>query len=97
MELITFESDAYKEIIGYLVEIKTNLASKIKQNPLAETWLDISETCMLLKISTRTLQSYRDNLILPFSQIAGKIYFKAADIDIYLEKHYKHGYINGKK
>jgi hypothetical protein len=88
MELITFESEAYKELIKNINEIKTNLNGKINQNPLSDTWLDIQETCLLLKISKRTLQSYRDNGILPFSQIAGKIYFRATDIEAHLLKHY---------
>lgn len=88
MELITFESEAYKEIIRNINEIRTNLKGKVSTNPLSENWLDIQETCILLKISKRTLQSYRDNSILPYSQIAGKIYFKATDIEEHLHKHY---------
>jgi excisionase family DNA binding protein len=89
MELITFESEAFKEIIRNINEIKSNLNNKGNSNTLlTETWLDIQETCQLLKISKRTLQSYRDNGILPFSQIGGKIYFRAADIEYHLKKHY---------
>ncbi|TSA33571.1 MAG: DNA-binding protein, partial [Porphyromonadaceae bacterium] len=33
----------------------------------------------LLKISSRTLQSYRDNGILPFSKMGGKVFFKRSD------------------
>jgi len=75
-----------------LISIEQKLDSKFEikhsNNPLSETWLDIVETCALLKISKRTLQSYRDNGILSFSQISGKIYFKASDIDELLKKHY---------
>lgn len=88
MELVTFESEAYKEIIRNINEIKSNLNNKGNNTPLSETWLDIQETCQLLKISKRTLQSYRDNGILPFSQIGGKIYFRAGDIEDHLKKHY---------
>lgn len=88
MELVTFESEAYKEIISNINEIRSNLNNKGSNSPLSETWLDIQETCQLLKISKRTLQSYRDNGILPFSQIGGKIYFRAADIEDHLRKHY---------
>jgi hypothetical protein len=59
-----------------------------KKNPLKEKWLDIQNTCQLLKISKRTLQTYRDNGIISFSQILGKIYFKASDIDKHLETNY---------
>ena len=96
MELITFESEAFKEIIRNINEIKSNLNSKGNQTPLSEYWLDIQETCQLLKISKRTLQSYKDNGILSFSQIARKIYFRAADIEEHLKKHYIKAY-NPKK
>ena len=42
----------------------------------------------MLMISKRTLQTYRDRGILPFSQISRKIYYKASDIDEYLDRHY---------
>ena len=51
-------------------------------------WLSSEDVCHILKISKRTLQSYRDRGILPFAQISRKIYYKASDIDEYLERHY---------
>jgi excisionase family DNA binding protein len=51
-------------------------------------WMSTEETCHLLGISKRTLQNYRDQRILPFSQAGRKIYYKASDIDEYLEAHY---------
>jgi excisionase family DNA binding protein len=59
------------------------------ESKLSDQWLTIAETCKLLSISRRTLQSYRDQGILPFSQYAGKIYFKAADIESHLQRNYK--------
>lgn len=53
-----------------------------------EKWLTSEEVCHLLRISTRTLQNYRDNGVLPFAQIGRKIYYKASDIQEYLTRHY---------
>ena len=92
MEVITITSDAFKEIINGISEMSNKIDRTYKHNPLSETWLDIQDVCMLLKISKRTLQAYRDNKVLPFSQVAGKIYFKAADIDKHLQKHYNKSY-----
>jgi predicted site-specific integrase-resolvase len=36
--------------------------------------------CKLLHISKRTLQQYRDDNILPYIQIGGKIIYKESDI-----------------
>jgi MerR family transcriptional regulator, repressor of the yfmOP operon len=52
------------------------------------TWLSSEQVCSLLRISVRTLVSYRQRSILPFSQIGRKIYYKASDINDYLERHY---------
>jgi len=53
-----------------------------------KTWLSGDIVCHLLGISKRTLQNYRDRNIIPFSQAGRKIYYKAEDIDEYLERHY---------
>lgn len=88
MNVITIESQTFLDIIEEIKTIKECVNQKFSQNPLGEKWLDIQETCQLLKVSKRTLQNYRDNGVLPYSQIAGKIYFKASDIQAHLEKHY---------
>ena len=51
-------------------------------------WLTSEEVCHILSISKRTLQSYRDRGTLPYAQIGRKIYYKASDIDDYLDAHY---------
>lgn len=48
---------------------------------LSDTWMDSTEVCLLLQTSPRTLQSYRDNGILPYSQIGRKSYYKTTDIE----------------
>lgn len=88
MEVITIQSEAYQSILEDITTIKKAVIANQRINPLSETWLDIQEVCILLKISKRTLQAYRDNGVLAFSQIAGKIYFKAKDIDDHLKNHY---------
>ncbi len=52
-----------------------------------DQWLDVSETCGYLKISSRTLQNYRDKGMLPYSQIRAKIYFKLSDLNQFIESH----------
>lgn len=88
MEVITLQTEAYKNLLQEIYDIKAIVVSNQHLTPLTEIWLDISEACLLLKISKRTLQSYRDNQVLSFSQIGGKIYFKASDIENLLNSHY---------
>ncbi len=44
-------------------------------------WLDNQDVCIILNISKRSLQTYRDNDTIPFTQIGHKIYYKSEDID----------------
>lgn len=50
-----------------------------------EKWLDAQETCQMLNISKRTLQTYRVRRIIPASNIEGKFYYKEKDIVEYLK------------
>jgi excisionase family DNA binding protein len=59
-----------------------------KTNVNNSNWLTGEEVIQILRISSRTLQSYRDRGILPFAQIGRKIYYKASDLDDYMEQHY---------
>lgn len=88
MEVITIETSVFQQIVNSISKLKEVLIRKGNRNPLSETWLDVSVTCMVLKVSKRTLQNYRDNHILPYSQIPAKVYFKVKDIEEFLEKHY---------
>jgi len=78
----------YRKLFDKMDLIDKKLDDHKNTKQLSEIWLDIQEACQSLKISKRTLQSYRDNGILPFSQIGGKIYFRATDIEEHLNRHY---------
>ena len=54
-----------------------------------EHFLTGKEVCERLYISPRTLQDYRDRKIIPYTQFAGKILYKALDLERLLEKNYK--------
>jgi len=47
--------------------------------------LTIDETCGLLHVSKRTLQRYRDERLIRFSQIGNKITFRMSDVIQFLE------------
>ena len=53
-----------------------------------EVYLAGEEVCSQLRISTRTLQEYRNSGTLPFYKIGGKILYKQSDIQTMLERHY---------
>ena len=90
MEVITIQSDAFNNIIEKLNNLENKVETFYKKNvsPLEDKWLDNQDVCQLLHISKRTLQQYRTNKVLPFSQVGAKIYYRASDIDEYLKSHY---------
>ena len=53
----------------------------------AHRYMNDSELANYLKVSRRTLQEYRNNGILPYYQIGGKILYRESDIEELLEKN----------
>ena len=53
-----------------------------------EHFLTGKEVCERLYISPRTLQDYRDKGVIPYTQFAGKILYKASDLERLLEENY---------
>lgn len=50
-------------------------------------WLESEAARKLLGVSPKTWQNYRDQRVIPFSQIGRKIYVNRADLDTYLRRH----------
>jgi hypothetical protein len=85
MLVITIESEAYKSLVQKLDSIEAKTAPK-PQSP-ENTWLDNQELCLFLKVTPRTLQNYRDQGILPYTQIGGKIFYRQSDVFKVLEEN----------
>uniref|UniRef100_A0AB33J6C7 Helix-turn-helix domain-containing protein n=1 Tax=Prevotella sp. GTC17260 TaxID=3236796 RepID=A0AB33J6C7_9BACT len=54
-----------------------------------EHFLTGKEVCERLYISPRTLQDYRDRKIIPYTKFAGKILYKASDLERLLDRNYR--------
>ena len=89
METIEINPETFQILFDKVEEIRKFMLTEKKDYPLSERWLDIIEACKILNVSKRTLQNYRNDGTLAYSQVAGKIYFKAADIEAHLRKHYQ--------
>ena len=81
----------FSEVLDKLESMEKKLEQIAKQSPLEETWLDNQEVAKFLRVTPRTLQNYRDQGILPFSQVGSKIYYRASGIKKHLEDHYVKG------
>ena len=83
MHVITVDSEAYKILKQQLDRIEAKTAAV--PLPPENTWLDNQEMCQLLKVTTRSLQNYRDQELIPFTQLAGKIFYRQSDVFKVLE------------
>ena len=50
-------------------------------------WLESEAARKLLGVSPKTWQNYRDQRVIPFSQIGRKIYVNRADLDTFLRRY----------
>lgn len=51
------------------------------------SWLDNQAVCRILNISKRSLQTFRDKGLIPYSQIGHKCYYKQEDVKEFLERN----------
>ena len=67
----------------------TNNANDRPEKEPQVYWWNNREACRLLDVSPRTMQTYRDNRLIKFSQLKSKIWYKDEWIQEFLEKHQK--------
>lgn len=68
-----------------LINDKVDNINMAKDDGLKEKWYMTDDVCKLLKVSRRTLQNLRDSKAIPFRKNGRKIYYKASEIEAYLE------------
>jgi len=95
MDAVILPKEAYQQILTKLDAISTHLSKA--NNPSQEQWLNNKEVCLMLNVSSRTLQNYRDEGILPFSQHGHKILYKLSDIQAHLNKGYVKPFVTSSK
>jgi hypothetical protein len=81
MDIIAIEKNTFNQMIQRFEDFSRQVKDLCGNNQDKEQWLGNEDVCSLLQISKRTLQSYRDNGILPFSQIGRKCYYRVSDIE----------------
>lgn len=73
-----------------LESIEAHLASMSRSKPreLNSNWLTTKQAASALGVSIRTLQTYRDQGIVPFSQFGREIRYRQEDIQRFLMNYY---------
>ena len=72
------------EKLDRLAELVTNRNADDRNSE----WIESDAARKMLGISPKTWQNYRDQRVIPFSQIGRKIYVCRADLEDFLPSHY---------
>ena len=89
---LNMENDEMQLVVSALRSVGKRIVEVAETHkPLfaGELFLTGKEVCERSYISPRTLQDYRDRKIIPYTRFAGKILYKASDLEKILEENYK--------
>lgn len=83
MEIINVEARTFEAMMARFEAFAQNVENLCCNNgdKGMQKWLDNQEVCQILNISKRTLQTYRDNGTLPYSQINHKMFYRTKDVE----------------
>lgn len=87
MEIVSMDVRVFDSLVGRVkaIEEKATVLCHRQEDSGLKKWLDNQDVCEVLSISERTLQTYRDKGLLPFSCIRHKIFYKPEDIERLLQ------------
>lgn len=88
-DAITRDCDDYKVLMQKIVSATDTLkqtADWLKPTICNERYLSSREVCALFHITKRTLQEYRDQLLVPYTRFGNKIYYVESAIQKLLEQ-----------
>ena len=100
IRLLTPENDMRVRSFFSSLESLSNRVEKIRNDNKpsldGERYYTDKELAVKLKVSRRSLQDYRNNGILPYTRIGGRILYRASDIERTLMDEYREAYrMNG--
>ncbi len=88
-KVLIVEEELFNKLISKIDKL-TDKVDNIGLNAnagLKDKWYVTDEVCKILNISRRTLQKMRDNGSIIFTKTGKKIYYKASDVEAFLENH----------
>ncbi len=91
MKILTDDTPEIKDLFEKIEQFKVKVKSideHFKPIIEGEMYLQGEDVCKILHISKRTLQQYRDDRLLPYIQLYGKIIYRESDIYKLLENNY---------
>ena len=86
MEIVVIEKKTFEQMMQSFSDFAGQVKKLCENEFNKETWLSNDAVCKLLKISKRTLQSFRDSGKITFSQIGHKCYYKVSDVELFIQQ-----------
>ena len=83
MEVIAIQKsalDGMKNELMELLEMTKSATEKYNSIFNEEKWLDNQKVCLMMNITKRTLQTYKDKGLLSYSRLNRKNYYKLSDV-----------------
>ncbi|MBD8387765.1 helix-turn-helix domain-containing protein [Dysgonomonas sp. BGC7] len=82
MEIVNIEAKTFEAMLSKFENFATRMEHLCRLYGNTESeWMDNQYVCILLNISPKTLQTFRDNGTLAYSQINHKTYYKSQDVE----------------
>jgi hypothetical protein len=88
MNNIILQEDLFKQFLHDKFNYMFNLMQEERNKPNFN-WMTNKAAMGALGVSSRTMQTLRDDGLLGFSKIGNKIYYNPEDIDHLLQRHYQ--------
>lgn len=90
MEIVSIDTRLFDEMIRRVksVEEKAVRLCRQQEDQGLKKWLDNQEVCQILGISIRTLQTYREKGVLPYTCIKHKMFYKPEDVETLLQSSF---------
>ena len=83
MRIINIEESVFEKMMerlnSFVLKVDV-ICSKSRYKSMAK-WLDNQDLCEILNVSLHSLQTYRDNGTIPYTQIGYKMYYKPEEIE----------------
>ena len=83
---------AFHSNFDRLLALLEKLLEKRQSSAYGDELLTDKEVAYLLKVSRRTLQDYRNNGVVSYYQLGGKILYKESDIERMLAANYREAF-----
>lgn len=90
MDIESIDKKTFDEMLSRVTSLHDQICKLCDQKKAMKLgeWLDAQSVCLILNISPRTLQTYRETGRIGYSQINYKIYYRPEDVEALLKKSF---------